>query len=185
MVLQPVRQLHLIISRRFSGAEACAVCSGKTKPHHTAATATQSEEVHQQIPSIIWLEGSPAYYDILLLLVLVVWSSIIWLEGSPAYYNILLLLVCWWHGMWMNVSCTWCDLLPEPLMSDGVQGVSRCSVAYDHQWSLSCTRHIVRRSWMYMQHLCLLMERVICCSLGISWDKLPFQPHGGEILYRT
>ena len=69
-VLQSVR--HLII-RSFSGAGACAWVSAKTT-HHTPATATQSEEVHQEIPSILGLAGSPAYYDILLLLVIVVGS---------------------------------------------------------------------------------------------------------------
>ncbi len=71
------------------------------------------------------------------------------------------------------------------LMLEGVQGASQSSIVYDHQCSLSCTRHIVRWSWMCMQHLWLLTERVICCSFGISWEKLPFQSHGGEILYRT
>ena len=41
---------------------------------HKAATPTLSEEVHQQIPSILGLEGIQAYCDIWLLLTLVVGS---------------------------------------------------------------------------------------------------------------
>ena len=65
------------------------------------------------------------------------------------------------HGLWMDVSCTWCDLLTEPLMSEGVQGVSRSAIVDDHKCSLSCTCHIVRWSWTWMQYHRLLTERVV------------------------
>ena len=69
-VLQSVRQLHLIIAAfQEQGLVLSAVAQ---IPHHTAANPTLSEEVHQQIPSILGLTGTHAYCDILLLLVLVV-----------------------------------------------------------------------------------------------------------------
>ena len=63
----------------------------------------------------------------------------------------------------MKVRCTWCDLLPEPLMPEGVQSVSRSYIVEDHQCSLSlsCTCHIVCWSWICMQHIRLLTERVV------------------------
>ena len=64
----------------------------------------------------------------------------------------------WWYGLWIHVRCTWCDLLPEPLMPEGVHGVSQSSIVEYHQCRLSCICHIVRWSWMCrsMQHRRLL-----------------------------
>ena len=63
-VLQSAMQLHLITRSRFSGAGARYVSSG-TNP-------TLSDEVHQQIPSLLGLAGTHEDCGTLLFLVLVV-----------------------------------------------------------------------------------------------------------------
>ena len=74
-VLQSVRQMRLIIRSSFSGAGASAVCSGKKPSLHSCRAHSVGRRSSADIlHSWTGRAGSPAYYDILLLLVLVVGS---------------------------------------------------------------------------------------------------------------
>ena len=71
-VLQSAMQLQLITRSKFSGAGARYVCIAAQTPCHIVASPTLSDEVHQQLPSLLGLAVAHEYSGTLLLLMLVV-----------------------------------------------------------------------------------------------------------------